>query len=260
MQLHDAIAAANAQGRLGLIVYVIPNYPTPTISQEVLHLLAIDPVVSVIEMTIPVTRGFSDHANSTIVTAHHLAASFGQAWHAMLTTLPTAKPLLCVLYRASAETLGWTTLLQAFAGRIAGILPEWDEDHPAPYAHSAHCYQIEFVTCVGPWMTENDIAGHLTYATLEQPLVYLMSAPMTGAALYPATALEYTIDTVRTYRPTVKIAAGFGIRTADDIRRLATVRGLNAVIIGTAFLEHMHQGPDAVRQYLHSLQGALHHV
>lgn len=137
-----------------------------------------------------------------------------------------------------------------------GILPEWHEERVAPYASTALSHHVDFVTCVGPWMDEDDIAGHLTYA-VEDPLVYLMSAAMTGATLYPATELERTITSIRKFRPAAKIAAGFGVRTADDIHGLAAVRGLNAVIIGTAFLQKMHQGPEAVQQYLSSLRGAL---
>ena len=259
-QLHDAISAANAQGRLGLILYTIPYYPTPAIAQEVLQLLATDSAVSIIETTLPVNNGFSEHANDTIAAAHRLAAAYGQTWQETLRTLPTTKPLLCVLYRASVETVGWPTLLPALAGQMAGFLPEWHEEHPEPYASSAHRHQMEFVTCVGPWMTPQTIAAQLTYAAQERPLVYLMSAAMTGAPLYPGEALEQTIDTIRMYHPTAKIAAGFGIRTARDIRQLATVRGLDAVIIGTAWLEQMQQGFEAARTYLHEMEGALSYV
>jgi tryptophan synthase alpha subunit len=258
-RLSEAIAEANSHQRLGLIPYTIPNFPTSEWSQEVLQLLAAEPAVSVIETTVPVTDGFSDHANQTIREAHRIAASAGQPWQEILGELPTTKPLLCVLYQESARTLGWETLLQAFTGRIAGILPEWHEDNPAPYVAPARRWQIEFVTCVGPWMHADEIAAHLVHAA-DTPLVYLMSAAMTGATLYPAAALERTIETIRRYRPTATIAAGFGIRTADDIRRLAHVRGLNAVIIGTAFLDRMRQGPDAVEHYLNDVKGALSYV
>lgn len=256
MQLHEAISAANAQDRLGLIVYAIPNFPTPAVYRAVLHLLVEEQVVSVIETTLPVTGGFSEHANGDIVQAHRLAASYGQAWQALIEELPAGKSLLCVLYRESAEQIGWARLLRSFSGRMAGILPEWHAEQVAPYACSAGSHQVEFVTCVGPWMTEDDIAGHLAYA-LDQPLVYLMSAAMTGAALYPAAALERTIVTIRQCRPEAKVAAGFGVRTAEDIRRLGTVHGLNAVIVGTAFLQQMRAGPHAVGHYLRSLKGAL---
>lgn len=260
MQLHDALSAANAQGRLGLVLYTIPCYPTPALSQAVHDLLAMDPAVSIIETTLPVMTGFSEHANGTIAAAHRLAASYGQTWQETLDTLPTTKPLLCVLYRASVETVGWPTLLPALAEKMAGFLPEWHEASPAPYASSAYGQQMEFVTCVGPWMTAQAIAAQLAYAAPERPLVYLMSAAMTGATLYPAAALEQTIATVRLYRPMAKIAAGFGIRTATDIRHLARVRGLDAVILGTAWLEQMQQGLAAARTYLRAVKGALAYV
>lgn len=103
MRLHQAISAANAQDRLGLIVYAIPNFPAPAVYHEVLHLLTEESVVSIIETTLPVTRGFSEHANGHIVQAHRVAASYGQDWQELIAALLIGKPLLCVLYRDSAE-------------------------------------------------------------------------------------------------------------------------------------------------------------
>lgn len=258
--LYDAIHHANAQARLGLILYTIPGYPTPALSQEIQQLLVSEPAVSIIETTLPVTGSFSEHTNDCIAAAHRLATSTSQPWQETLNILPTTKPLLCVLYRASVEAIGWSTLLPALAGTVAGILPEWHEPHPAPYASSAQQQHIEFVTCVGPWMPAPVIASQLAYAAPEQPLVYLMSAAMTGAPLYPVADLERTIGTIRRYRPSAKIAAGFGVRAAADIRSLGTVSGLDAVIIGTAWLAQMRQGYKAAWTYLQEVKGALPYV
>lgn len=77
MSLHDVIASANTAGRLGLIIYTIPRYPSPAIFEAVDRLLENSEGVSIVETTIPVTGGFSGHANQAIIEAHKVASSSG---------------------------------------------------------------------------------------------------------------------------------------------------------------------------------------
>jgi tryptophan synthase alpha subunit len=80
---------------------------------------------------------------------------------------------------------------------------------------------------------------------------------MTGAKLFSNGELKRCIETTRSICPSAKIAAGFGIRDADDIKALSAIEGLDAVIIGTAFLETMSRGDQSVREFLPPLEAAL---
>jgi tryptophan synthase alpha subunit len=140
--------------------------------------------------------------------------------------------------------------------RYDGVLLEWDESNPALYAEAAAAAGVELVQCVGP-DTPEDEARRLLALSAPEGLVYLMSAPMTGAELYTPGELSRCVRLVKTIRPDVKVAAGFGIRGPEEIRRLKDVEELDAVIIGTSFLSAMALGPSAVRDFLGPVTEAL---
>jgi tryptophan synthase alpha subunit len=88
-------------------------------------------------------------------------------------------------------------------------------------------------------------------------LVYLMSAPMTGGELFGADALQRCIESAAKRRDDLSYAAGFGIRTGADVRKLCEVGGLDAVIVGTAYLEAAGKSQAAVEDLVEELAAAL---
>jgi tryptophan synthase alpha subunit len=83
---------------------------------------------------------------------------------------------------------------------------------------------------------------------------------MTGADLCSDAELIECIHETKKHRPQAKIMAGFGISNADDIKNISRLEGLDGVIIGTAFLEKMSQGIDAVEEFIDSITPALNRV
>jgi len=252
VKFHRAIEKANQESRLGLVVYVIPNYPDPDQFKTILSLLDSSDFVSIIETTIPTIDGFSDHTNDTIRNAHIEACRHATA----LVRVRTNKPMLCVLYRGTAEKSSFEQILIDNKGAWEGLILEWSEENEAPYVETANRHGLELVQCVGPWMSERRIREILSLA-IPKPLVYLMSAPMTGAALFGKKELEKCIETIKSICPASKIAAGFGIRTIHDIKTLSVIEGLDAVIIGTAFLEAMGRGHRDAAKFLLAVEGSL---
>ena len=252
MKFHHAIEKANQNGRLGLIIYVVPNYPDPSQFGTVLSLLDSSGFVSIIETTIPTSDGFSDHANDAIRRAHIEASRHTSA--APLTR--PVKPALCVLYKGTVEKSSFEQVLIDNKDAWEGLILEWSEENEAPYVETANRHGMELVQCVGPWMSEQRIREILRL-TIPRPLVYLMSAPLTGAALFGNDELKRCIETTKAICPSAKIAAGFGIRNAKDISRLSAIEGLDAVIIGTAFLEAMGRGSQDAAEFLRPLEAAL---
>lgn len=208
--------------------------------------------VSIVETTIPVETGFSEHANETIRRAHIQAAG------AITSGAPPrpAKPTLCVLYKSTSDAQGFETVLVDTLGEFEGLLLEWAEDDESPYVATARKHGLELVQCVGPWMDADKIK-RIVERCEEEPLIYLMSAPMTGAELFSNQELSSCILETKKHRPAAKVAAGFGIRTGKDVRRLAEIEELDAVIIGTAFLEAMDKGLEAAKALLADVVPAL---
>ena len=251
-----AVKEANDRGALALMLYAIPNFPDPNTYQEILSILNENPWVTIIETTFPVTSQFSEFANQTIKDAHLQADQFTDGLPSMEMLQQFKKPTICVLYRETLEKIGYEPLLQQLQGKIDGLLFEWIIPHIENYAYSYKSYGIELVQCAEPSMTEQEIVHYLSL-TEEEPLIYLVSAPMTGAEIFSEEKINQCIKDIKKIRPKAKIVAGFGISDADDITRLSHMNGLDGVIIGTAFLEVMKQGVDNVSTFLDAITPAL---
>ena len=256
MRSVTAIDRANRAGRMGLVVYTIPNFPNPSEYKRISALLLSDPSVTVIETTIPVDRGFSPHANSTIKRSHQVASQYSVNLTQFVKTVSSKKPHICVFYKHSHDSIGFNEFVRTTSSKLDGILLEWNERNEKPYEAISKKNGVEFIKCVGPWMSKRKIQALLS-RTSDSPLVYLMSAEATGGKLFSAKALETTALLIKQYRPNAKVAAGFGIRGQKEIRQLATIRGIDAVIIGTEFLKQSRQGSRRVTKFLKSLEGAL---
>src|SRR5579859_7797656 len=145
MRLYQAIHAANEAGRFGLILYTVPNFPDPQSFDETVALIDQSPFVSILESTVPVSSGFSAHANETIVAAHRIASrsTKGGAWTTALRR--PHQPQLCVLYRATVEELGYAGFLREYRTLFNGVLLEWDEPDSEPYVEPSAAADVELV-------------------------------------------------------------------------------------------------------------------
>jgi tryptophan synthase alpha subunit len=256
MKLFQAIDEANQAGRMGLIVYTIPNFPDPVASRAIMEGLNRRLAVSIVETTFAVDASFSDHANATIRDAHRTAFQHERDHRRILAAYPMKKPSLCVLYEGTAQQHTFEHIALDMGGRMDGVLLEWNESDIESYHELSRRAGVELVQCIGPWMSPSEIERNLRFCS-PNALLYLMSAPMTGARLFAMDELEKTIAIAKQLRPDIKVAAGFGVRTAADVRRLARVSGLDGVIIGTAFIEAAKAGPAAASDYLDEIEGGL---
>jgi tryptophan synthase alpha subunit len=257
MKLSAPVSEARSSGRLGLVLYAIPGFPSRQGYEEQLEFLERVPEVSLIELAIPVRRGFSEHANDVIREAHLGALGDRDDGLALYASLPRPrKPALLVLYEDVLRETSYEALLERHGSRFDGVVLEWDTPDPTPYLPAAKQYGVEIVQCIGPWMEAARVET-IVDASIPGGLVYLMSAAMTGAALFEADALSRCIDQARRVRDDLTYAAGFGIRTGADVRRLKNVSSLDAVIVGTAYLEASARGMPAVEKLVRELVEAL---
>lgn len=254
--LNAAVHKINEQNALALMIYVIPNYPDPDTYQEILAVLHEHPAVTIIETTFPVTSKFSKMANETIQAAHRQAAQFGQGATFLKNLQGFDKPSIAVLYRETFETVGYEQVLQAMQGKIDSFLFEWLISEREKYTYSFERYGIELVQCVAHKMPPEKMEYVLSLC-IDEPIVYLVSAPMTGATMFPHEELEKCSEVIKQHRPKAKTFAGFGIRTAQDVRAVSSLRGLDGVIIGTAFIEAMKEGPGRAADFLDEIAPAL---
>jgi tryptophan synthase alpha subunit len=257
--LHTVVEKTNDDGKVALMIYTIPNFPDPETYKKTLDILNQHPSVTIIETTFPVSSKYSKFANQTIRAAHQQAIEYVDGLTVLEELQAFKKPSTYVLYQETFDTLGFETILKKIQGKIDSVLFEWEVDNIESYVSLAEQYEIELIQCAVPEMTSTELAQYISL-TEEKPLIYLVSAAMTGADLCSDEELIQCIRETRKHRPQAKIMAGFGISNTDDIKHISRLEGLDGIIIGTAFLEKMSQGIDAVETFLDSLTPALNRV
>jgi tryptophan synthase alpha subunit len=206
-ELSTSILNANKHGRLGLILYATPGYPDVGSYFRILEYLDTLQEVSVIENTFPVPPSFSEYANAAIQNAHRIASdhlAFGDITDDML---KASKPTLCVLYEKTVEQIGFETIFTKHENAIDGFLLEWEPEHPLDaYAAAAKTYGIEFVREIEPQMTHDEIDE--TLDCIQRPgHIYLVTAAMTGAALFADDNIRECVSYVKRQRPDVTLSA-----------------------------------------------------
>ena len=252
----EAIAAANAAGRSGLMLYAIPGFPSADAYQRILELLNDRAEVSIIETTLPVHGNLSAYANETIAAAHRVAHANLQGLTPESALAGIEKPSVFVLYQETHEALGLEGLMTRSGDALDALLYEWSYQGSAEERALLGRHGVELIACIHPAMSDERMQAELSAAGPE-PLIYYVSAAKTGAALYERAELERGLERTRAIRPDAKIVAGFGISTPDHVRALGALTGLDGVIIGTAFLKACAEGLPAVRAFLDAIAPAL---
>lgn len=253
-KLSNAIGAANEQNRLGLILFAIPGFPDLEGYRAIINMLEQRACVSIIEHTLPVDHGY-ETANATIIQAHHTAMrELNEEVSADL--LQTTVPNFLVLYQHTIEAQGLSAFLDVYGSVIDGLVPEWDDLAFIEHNRAAlNEFSVECLAVVDTIMSTAEIEAALRFSA-EDGLIYLSCSPMTGGELATLESLQTCIRFVKTLRPQATIAAGMGIKSADDIRRLAQLDDLNAVVVGTSFLQNMTTVEQASR-FIDQLEPAL---
>lgn len=252
----DAIREANRIGNLGLIIYSIPNFPDPETYQSVIASLASNSHVSVLETTFPVADRYSEYANETIRHAHHVALKHGSGLESIDHLRSLSKPKICVLYQATYEDEGFSRILQHSSGNLDGLLFEWEVEKEADFDHQCQQHQIELVHCAGSYMTTAEV-DKLASNLPPDPLIYFESAAMTGAKLDDLEEMKRFAKLLKSKRPDFCLAAGFGVKTAEDVKALSEIDELDGVIVGTAFLQAIGDGREKALEYIDDITQAL---
>lgn len=253
--LTPVIKEANRQGRLGLIVYLVPGYPDLQRYDDARKTIEEKDFITIIETTVPVTDDFST-ASEAIIKAH-LTASEVLKGNLTSSMVKTHKPNFAVLYRQTVDRMGLDGFLKQFAPVLnAGIL-EW-EDHDEPhYADAFVKHGMEYIAVVTTSMSADEIK-HVMKLALADGMIYLSCARMTGADMDDISDIRRCAERIKQLQPTTTVAAGMGIKNASDIMKISSIREIDAVVVGTAFLQALGRGKYATDQFLSEIEHALY--
>ena len=253
MSMHASITAAirDTSTRPALIAYITAGFPDKATFRS--QLQAVAEAADVVEIGVPFSDPMAD--GSTIQRSSRRALDQGVSLHWILQELNELKPrprapLLLMSYLNPLLAFGLDKLPQAaakagIAGFIIPDLPYEESDDMRGALEAEGLALVQFVTPVSP----DERMQMLCHASTG----FVYAVTMTGTTGKnvdpPQDVLDY-FTRARKLSP-LPICAGFGIRNAGQIRKLAPF--VDGVIVGSALVEVIERGEDPAA-FLRSLR------
>jgi tryptophan synthase alpha chain len=250
--ISNAIRAAKSNGSPAIVAYITAGFPTKELFRDLLS--KVGAAADVIEIGVPFTDPMAD--GTTIQRSSRVALAQGVSLHwilselTALTSRPKA-PLLLMSYLNPLLAFGFDKLPKAAAeaGVSGFIVPDlpFEESEDMRRALEAHGLAlVQFVTPVTPDARVKMLC--------EGTGGFIYAVTMTGTTgknvAVPQDVLDY-FARVKSVSP-FPVCAGFGIRSRDQVARLAP--HVDGVIVGSALVEVIERGEDPAA-FLRSLRG-----
>ena len=249
--LRGAAAPPGRTASPALVAFLTAGYPSREKFRE--HLLAIASAADVVEIGVPFSDPMAD--GLTIQRSSHEALKQGVSLSWILSELtalgPQRTPLLLMSYLNPLLAFGFERLAKAAvsAGVCGFIVPDLPlgEDGDLRAALDPHGLAlVQMVTPVTPAARMQQLCA------ASQGFVYAVT--MTGTtgrnSAVPGDVIDY-LERVRAMA-TVPVCAGFGIRSREQIAKLAG--HVDGVIVGSALVEVLERG-EAPQTWLAALRG-----
>jgi tryptophan synthase alpha chain len=258
MQPSERLSRALREARRpALVAFLTAGYPEPARFLATLAEVAAE--ADAVEIGVPFSDPMAD--GITIQRSSRAAIEHGVSLHWILDQLaqqpaePSA-PLLLMSYLNPLLAFGYTALAQrARAVGVSGfIVPDLPYEESAPLKAELDREGLALVQLVTP-ATPDARLRELCAAS--QGFVYAVTRTgITGSAGSGAPPdLTAYLERVKAASP-VPVCAGFGVRAAEDVRRIAA--HADGVIVGSALIEVLERG-GSPGEFLRGLRPPAHH-
>ena len=247
MQPHErigqAITAANKDGRTGLVPFITPGYPDPDAFAATLQ--AIAEVGDVVELGVPFSDPMAD--GMTIQRSSFAAIENGVTLTWIFEQLDQLQgsvntPLIMMSYLNPLLAFGYEKLASRAreTGVCAFIVPDLPYEESAEIAAALEAEGVGLIQLVTP-ATPADRLNILADASRGFLYAVTITGITGGDSGLPSDLAEY-LDRVSAVSA-VPVCAGFGIRTAQDVRDVG--KHAAGAIVGSALVEVLERGEDA---------------
>jgi len=246
MQSHErigaAIAAANKDGRTGLVPFFTAGYPDPETFGKSLQ--AIAEVGDVVELGVPFSDPMAD--GMTIQRSSFAAIENGVTLSWIFEQLDALggsvdAPLVMMSYLNPLLAFGYDRLAARAreTGVCAFIVPDLPYEESAQISAALDAEGVGLIQLVTPATPANRLK---LLAGASRGFLYAVTITgITGGdSGLPADLAGY-LDSVTAASP-LPVCAGFGIRTAEDVVNVG--RHAAGAIVGSALVETMERGED----------------
>jgi tryptophan synthase alpha subunit len=250
--LLGAVQDCRTRGVLALAVYLVYGYPTETLSREAFDLLR-HRGVTIIEYALPVVRFTDAPMSDAIREAHRVATTCSLDDAGILDYYSNFRP--SVLIQVDDDARRTSDLIAA--GALTAVDSVLTDDPEL----------IDILTqrrgeVASPGIIQLVSAGSTTIAAdlrgTSHEVVYLSIAAQTGGNMLSLDRIQHAVDSVRAELPDAILLCGFGIREGADVRRLAVLRGIDGVAVGTEALRRLANGIESFGAWVDEMQTAAH--
>jgi tryptophan synthase alpha chain len=247
MQPHErigqAITAANKDGRTGLVPFITAGYPDPDAFAATLQ--AVAEVGDVVELGVPFSDPMAD--GMTIQRSSFAAIENGVTLTWIFEQLDQLQgnvntPLVMMSYLNPLLAFGYEKLASRAreTGVCAFIVPDLPYEESAEIAAALEAEGVGLIQLVTP-ATPADRLKILAEATRGFLYAVTITGITGGDSGLPSDLADY-LDRVSAVSA-VPVCAGFGIRTAQDVRDVG--KHAAGAIVGSALVEVLERGEDA---------------
>lgn len=249
-----AIRAATGRGELALIAYLTAGYPDRAGFIDTLR--AVASIAQVVEVGVPFSDPMADGV--TIQRASHAAIASGVTLRWILDELGKAgelpAPVVLMSYLNPLLAFGFDKLAStALRSNVAGfIVPDLPLEESGPLETALAPAGLALIQLVTP-ATPAARARKLCEASRGFVYAVTMTGTTGGARGLPAEVTGY-LDRLRDHS-TLPVCAGFGVRTAEQVRHLTG--HADGVVVGSALVEQLEAGASPV-EFLQSLRVRRH--
>ena len=232
-RLGEAFAAADAEGRAALVIYLCAGDPELALTPR-LVVAAAEAGADVVEVGMPFSDPTAD--GPTIQRASERALAGGTTLSGVLAAVAEARestdvPVVLFGYYNPILRFGEAALAEAAkdAGVDGLLVVDLPPESAAPLLAPLSAHGLDFVPLVAPTSTPArvaraaDVAGSFLYCVSMTGVTGSAGAPLAEAA---ARAAELRAQTGK------PVAVGFGVRTAADVATVAA--HADGVVVGSA--------------------------
>ena len=252
-KISQTLRDARSRGRVPMVAFMTAGFPEADKFQE--HLREVCSHSDVVELGVPFSDPMADGV--TIQRASHKALESGVSVRWILEQLeqmdpPPQAPILLMSYLNPLLAYGLDALaVRARAAGVCGfIVPDLPLEESGPMIHSIASQGLALVQLISP-VTPPERIERLCAASTGFVYAVTVTGITGGAAAAADNMLDY-LDSVRS-KASIPVCAGFGIRSADQVRKLSP--HVDGVIVGSALVEVMEKG-GSIGEFLDSLQPA----
>ena len=238
----DAMAQARDGGPGVLHVYHPLGFPGRGLDGAYLD-AAVAAGAQVLELGIPFSDPVAD--GPVLQAAAHEALANGATPTSALREVAALRKrhptvgLVVMAYANSLHRMGWDHAAEALAqaGADAVIVPDMPAREASRVQPVLARHGVPWIPLVSSTVPPATIRGATTHGP---PFVYAASLGITGQD-GPGREATVALGRIRDAAPGIPVAVGFGVRDADDVRRLRGA-GAHGVIVGSALVRRVQDG------------------